>query len=137
MKQLLEHLILQMQAVFTDLRNRDIHLLVNPDILPLGAKFPCIGIKDGRVQISELPGKTEELTLPVEIYIYDQLKPGNTYILKFLDRAQMIRQRLKDNLLDGYVRDVSPMTETPITLMTRKHGLVLRKGLFYQYEREE
>lgn len=136
MKELLERLISEMEDLFPDLRNRDIHLIPNPDLLPSGARFPCIGIKDGETKVSELPGETEELTLPVEIYIYDQLKPGNKYILAFLDRGQKIRARLRNNTLDGYVQGVSPQKETPLTLMEKTPGQVLRKGLFFQYERE-
>jgi len=124
-------------GVFTGIRSSDIFLIPDPDIIPHGVRFPCIGIKDGKVDISELMAGVLEKTLPVEIYCYDRLSPGDDCILEFLAKADEISDELTENYLSGYVKSVSPRSQTPIKIMYTKEGLILRKGLFYQYEREE
>jgi len=68
------------------------------------------------------------------VYYFDKLRPGDDCILDFLDRGDEIFDALRDNLLAGYVREVSPLSATPVNLMYTKTGLILRKGLFFEYE---
>jgi hypothetical protein len=136
MKGLLPLIQTALADVFTGIRTSDIFLIPDPDIIPNGTRFPCIGIKDGKVDISELMGDVLEKTLPAEIYYYDRLTPGDTCILDFLEKGDDINVKLKENYLSGYVKSTSPRSETPIKIMYTKKGLILRRGLFYQYERE-
>ena len=124
-------------GVFTGIRSSDIFLIPEPSIIPDGVRFPCIGIKDGKVDISELMGNVLEKTLPVEIYYYDRLTQGDDCILDFLEKGDDIHDELTENYLSGYVKSTSPRSETPVKTMYTKKGLILRKGLFYKYEREE
>jgi hypothetical protein len=82
-------------------------------------------------------GDRTELTLPVEIYIYQQLKVSDKEILDVFDIASQVHALLQDNYLDGYVKDVEPGRETPVQLLYQDTGMVMRKTLFYQYNREE
>lgn len=118
-------------------RDSDIFLSPDKDIIPESAKFPCIGIKDGEVDRSDLTGGVTELTLPVEIYVYDRLIKNDEAILSVLDLTAKVHEELKEGYLEDYVKSVSPGRETPIQLLYRKNGLVLRKTIFYEYEREE
>ena len=124
-------------GVFTGIRTSDIFLIPDPDIIPNGVRFPCIGIKDGKVDIAELMAGAIEKTLPVEIYYYDRLTPGDTCILDYLEKGDDISDELCENYLSGYVKSTSPLSQTPIKIMYTKEGLILRRGLFYQYEKEE
>ena len=37
----------ELAGVFSGIRTSDIFLIPDPDIIPTGVMFPCIGIKDG------------------------------------------------------------------------------------------
>ncbi len=118
-------------------RRSDVFLSPDKDIIPDTALFPCIGIKDGQVDRSELMGDVTELTLPVEIYVYEKLIKNDTAILSVFDLTALIHGKLKPSSLEEYVKEVSPGKESPIQLMYRKNGLILRKTISYEYEREE
>lgn len=134
MRGLLEAIKKELSGVFTGLRDSDIFFIPDANLLPEGCRLPCIGIKDGKTQISELAGDSLEKIYPVEVYYFDKLKPGDDCILDFIDRGDEIFDALRDNLLSGYVREVSPMSATPVNLMYTRTGLILRKGLFFEYE---
>jgi len=136
----MKDLILAIQTSLREIpgpRDSDIYLSPDKDIIPESAKFPCIGIKDGRVERSDLMGGVTELTLPVEIYVYDKLVKNDKAILSIFDLTRQVHGKLKKSSLGEYVKSVSPKQETPIQLMYRKSGLVLRKTISYEYEREE
>ena len=132
-----------MLAIRTQLRNitsvkdRDVFLSADKDLIPKTATFPCIGIKDGRVGRADLTGDVTELTLPVEIYVYEKMINGDAEILSVFDVTQAVHDQLQDNEFSGYVKAVDPGDETPVQLLYRDNGLILRKTIFYQYEREE
>lgn len=136
----MKDLILAIQTKLREIsgpRRSDVFLSPDKDIIPESAKFPCIGIKDGSVDRSELMGEVTELTLPVEIYVYDRLVKNDEAILAVFDVTRAVHGKLKDSTLEGYVKSVSPKFETPIELTYRKPGLILRKIISYEYEREE
>lgn len=137
MRGLFEAVKTELSGVFTGLRDSDILFLPDANLLPEGARLPCIGIKDGTTRISELMGDTLEKIYPVEIYYFDKLKPGDDSILDFMDRGDDIFDALKNNHLGGYVREVSPISATPVNLMYTRTGLILRKGIFFEYEIQE
>lgn len=118
-------------------RDSDIFLSPDKDIILKGSQYPCIGIKDGKVDRVALMGGVTELKLPVEIYVYEKLVKDDHAILSVLDLTKSVHGKLKDNLLGGYVKDVTAGDETPIQLMYQADGLILRKTCFYEYEREE
>ena len=136
MKELLLAIRAQLRNI-TSVKSRDVFLSADKDLIPISATMPCIGIKDGRVGRSDLTGSVTELTLPVEIYIYEKVINGDAEILSVFDVTQAVHDQLQDNELDGYIKDVSPGDETPVQLLYRDNGLILRKTIFYNYEREE
>lgn len=137
MRQLIINVKAALSGVLPDLRDRDIVLLPEADLLPEGVRLPCIGIKDGRTDFHELAAEALEVDLQLEVYLFDRLIPGDDCILDFLAQGDLVYNRLKGNLLSGYVREVSPVSATPIFLTYSKKGSILRKGFFFQYEREE
>lgn len=136
MKNLLLAIQTQLRTI-TGIKDRDVFLSVDKDLIPEKLSFPCIGIKDGRVARTDLAGGVIELGLPVEIYIYERLIQGDDGILSLFDTAAAVHTKLSDNLLGAYIKDVSAGDETPVQLLYRPKGLILRKTIFYQYEREE
>lgn len=124
-------------GVLDGMRNRDVFLTADPDIIPATAAFPCIGIKDGKTDFADRSGGVTSEGLNLEIYYYDKLRSGDEYHLEFLKKGKLIFERVKGNRLEGYVMDVSPVSATPIKVLYTKKGLLLRKGLFFKFEREE
>lgn len=120
-----------------DVRRNDVFLSADKNLVQPGSRFPCIGIKDGKVTRSHLAGGVTEYELPVEIHIYEQLGSDDRAILSVFDITAKVHGLLQDNDLNGAVKDVTPGEETPVALLYRKHGMVLRKTLYYQYERED
>jgi len=136
----MKDLLLKIQAqlqVIAGIRNTDIFLSPDADVVPEGVRFPCIGIKDGQVTRSHQMGGVVELELPVEICIYDKLVRDNQSMINVFDLAEQAHAQLRDNLLDAYVKEVEPGRETPVQLLVHTSGMLLRKILYYQYYREE
>ena len=119
------------------IREPDVFLSPEPDVIPQSAGFPCIGIKDGRVVRSELMGGVTELTMDVDIIIYERVAREEAAIRNVFALTGKVHAALDDNLLGDYVRDVVPGNEDPIRLMYREKALILRKIISYQYFREE
>ena len=76
------------------------------------------------------------MILPVEIHIYEELGDDDRAIISVFDLTGMVHDLLSEDYFEGYVKDVEPGEETPVELLYRKDGMILRKTLFYQYERE-
>ena len=119
------------------IQNSNVFLSPDPDIIPDQKTFPAIGIKDGQVTRSALSCGVIELTLAVEIYVYETQILGDGATLSVLDIAAAIHDRLGECGLDGYVKAVSPGRESPIRLLHHGGEMILRKQLDYVYEREE
>jgi len=134
MKNLLLAIQTRLQEI-DGLRDADVFLSPDRDLVPAGQKFPCIGIKDGAVDVAHLPGEVEELTLPVEIYVYEQLIKVDTSIVSLHDLAASVQSQLADEI-DGYVKDVDHGNESAIMLLYRQGGMLMRKTVFYQYIKE-
>ena len=134
MKNLLLAIQTRLQEI-DGLRDADVILSPDKDLVPAGQKFPCIGIKDGAVDVAHLPGEVEELTLPVEIYVYEQLIKVDTSIVSLHDLAASVQSQLADEI-DGYVKDVDHGNESAIMLLYRQGGMLMRKTVFYQYIKE-
>lgn len=136
----MKNLLLKIQAELREIdgiRDRDVFLSVDKDLIPNRAKLPCIGVKDGKVGRKDLMGGSTELRLPVEVYVYEKVTTEENAAISILDRAGDVHAALDDNLLGDYVQDVSTGDENPIQVLYRKDGLVLRKELLFTYEREE
>jgi hypothetical protein len=119
------------------LRDVDVFLSPDKDLVPAGQKFPCIGIKDGAVAVEHLAGEVNELTLPVEIYVYEQLIKVDTSIVSLFELASSVQTQLTTPLPGSYIKDVDHGGESAIMLLYRDGGMLMRKTVFYQYIKEE
>jgi len=119
------------------IREPDVFLSPDPDVIPQSSGFPCIGIKDGKVLRSDLSGGVTELTMNADVIIYEKVAREEASIRKVLSLTGQVHDALDEYLLDGYVKDVVPGNEDPIRLMYREKALVLRKIIPYQYFRED
>lgn len=137
MKTLLQKIKTEIQAI-EGVRDIDVYLSVDSGIVPERVKFPCIGIKDGAVERSELMSECVEETFEVDIHIYQRLLKGEDEVETILDIAEKIHDALTENYLDGYIKGVTGEKETPIQVMYKSgmDALILRKTLSYQYQKE-
>ena len=119
------------------LRDADVFLSPDKDLVPAGQKFPCIGIKDGDVKVDHLAGEVNELTLPVEIYVYEQLIKVDASMISLFDLAASVQTQLKTSLPGSYVKDVDHGNESAIQLLYRQGGMLMRKTVYYQYIKED
>ncbi|MBI9092300.1 MAG: hypothetical protein JEZ12_24055 [Desulfobacterium sp.] len=137
----MRNLMLNIQALLreklNDVRNRDVFLSPDLSIVPESVKFPCIGIKDGKVGRKELSGGVLELTLPVEIAVYERLIRESETVLNTLAVCEAVHIALKGNYLGDYVKAVTSRDESPTQVLYKKQALILRKIVPYTYEREE
>lgn len=117
-------------------RYKDVFFSLDPDIIPVSASFPCIGIKDGNVRRHDLTGGVTELEMQVDILVYDRVVRDENAVRKVLGLTRRVHDALDDNLLGDYVKEVDPGDEGPIRLMYREKSLVLCKTIPYQYARE-
>jgi hypothetical protein len=136
MKDLLLAIQTRLQTI-EGLRDADVFLSADKDIIESGQKFPCLGIKDGNVNVQHLPGEAKELTLPVEIYVYNTLQKTNASILAVFDLAASVQTALSTSLASAeYVKDVDYGNESAVQLLYRREAIILRKTIFYQYIKE-
>lgn len=137
MKNLILAIQTELQTKITAVRDRDVFLSPDLSIVPESVKFPCIGIKDGKVSRKELMGEAVELTLPVEIAVYQSLIRDDEAVLNTLTVCDAVHLALKENYLGQYVKSVTRADESPIQVLYKKQALILRKILPFTYEREE
>jgi len=136
----MKDLLLAVQARLREidgLRDADVFLSADRDVVPAGQKFPCIGIKDGDVKVDHLAGEVNELTLPVEIYVYEQLIKVDASMISLFDLAASVQTQLKTSLPGSYVKDVDHGNESAIQLLYRQGGMLMRKTVYYQYIKED
>ena len=86
---------------------------------------------------TELASDVDELSLPVEIAVYEKLLKDEKAIRSVHTTVGSVRDALSDYQLGDYVKAVSGPNETPVMLLARKDALILRKILSYEYEKEE
>ncbi len=116
---------------------RDIFLSADKDLIPADSKFPAIGIAGGGINRKENFALVDELSLPVEIHIYEKMIRDDASILSVFDLTKAVHDALAYNYLAGHVKEISQGPETPIQLLYRRNGLMLRKTITYEYIREE
>lgn len=118
-------------------RRKDICLVPNPGVIPEGAGFPYIGIKDGPVIFGHERMGGGERGLTVEVYVYDRLERSNDNTLALHQKARVVGDLLTGHCFDGDMDAPLPISQMPVALLYTKKGLVIRKGLQFKYEREE
>jgi len=118
----------------------DIYIADSLDIIPSGATFPCIGIKDGDIERIRYVN-CHDVLMDLHIAIYQLLKSGEDALmatqpttLGILDTVAEIRNLMDDNFLDVsgvYMMDLPSEEET--TLLDAGELAVVRKTITYRY----
>ena len=147
MKELLSAIKAQLQTDLTYVRDSDIFIAEDDDLVPQSVRFPAVGIKDGPVQATELASDMMEYTLTVRIIPYVQLvKPeaavmgdASTSSKGILEMEEDIHQSLDENLLgiDGMQSAVGDPNRPESELFGDEEEMVLRKKITYRYVKEE
>ena len=144
MKEILEALKAEILESMPEIR--EVHVLADPDLLPAGVQFPCVGLKDGPVLRSEGVDDTVALGLDVNIYIYVQILKEEASIMGsgagsgaqkgLLDLMADIHSALEHNLLDvsGVIHAFCNEEFGSETMLAGVDVFVQRKGCRYVYE---
>ena len=145
MKALLTALKSQVQTALTYVRALDVRVVPHVDVMPVGAKSPCIGLKDGPVQCVELAGGMMRWIMKVHLVVYVRLAKDEASVMGdvaasrkgVLDIADDLHENLDENLLSisGMESAYCP-AETESELVTIDGDAFQRKILTYQYEKE-
>ena len=146
MKNLLNAIKTQLQTDLTYIRDGDIYVTEDENLIPESARFPALGIKDGPVTRIELPSEMQEVTLTVILTPFVQLdKPeaaimGDSHTGKkgVLDITGDIHRSLDENLLGitGMQTAFSPREEGS-ELFGDEKEVIQKKTIIYQYVKEE
>ena len=146
MKELLSAIKTQLQTDLTYIRDRDIYVTPHENYIPNAVKLPCVGIKDGGISRTELPGGMWEVALSVKLIAYVQLAKeeasimGDTASSKkgVLDIVDDIHLSLDEDLLgiSGMIEAYSP-AEAESEMFGDDDDAVQRKIVTYQYVKEE
>ena len=147
MKELLTAIKTQLQTDLTYVRDSDFFITPHKNFIPPRVKMPCVGIKDGPVKRTELPGGMWEVTSSVAIIPYvDLMKDEETSIMGdsatdqkgVLDIVDDIHTSLDENLLGitGMQEAFSPREDESELAGSEKESMQ-RKVVYYQYVKEE
>lgn len=144
MKTLLSAIKAQLQTSITYVRDADVFVTENENIIPNGVSFPAIAIKDGPVLITELAGGLMDQTLRVRIIPMVQLyKPeaavmGDAGRKGVLDMADDIMAALDENLLtiDGMAAAYPDADQPESELFGDDTTAIVRKIVNFVYEHE-
>lgn len=147
MKELLAAIKSKIQTDLIYVRDSDVFITENENLIPDSVRFPAVGIKDGPISRKELAGGMMEYTMTVKVIPYVQLtKPAaavmgdtSTGSKGILDMEDDIHSSLDENLLNisgmqsAVSATISPESET----FGDETEVIQRKVISYTYIKEE
>lgn len=145
MKDLLLAIKTALQDGINYVQDNDIYVAKHENIIPPATKFPCIGIKDGAINRTELIDGMMEYKLQVKIIIYVRIMQSEASIVGnaagekgVLDVADDIHAILDENRL-GLSNIIFGWSagETESEWFGDETSSLQRKILTYEYEKEE
>ena len=143
MKALLQKIKETLQENLDYVRDKDIYITPHINLVPPASKYPCIGLKDGRVTRKELAGDMLEITMQVHIVPYvrlikeDETGIQGTAVKKgILDMVQDIHDVLDDNLILPEIQAAFCPAERESELFNDGKIVLTRKVLIYEYVKE-
>jgi hypothetical protein len=146
MKELLEKIQGQMRSDLSYIRPKNIYITPHVNFIPANVRPPCIGIKDGAITRTELPGEMWEVTMHVTLAVYVQLRKDEASIMGdqatankgVLEIAEDIHESLDENLvgISGMQSAFSP-SETESEMFGDETDALQRKLITYEYVKEE
>lgn len=81
MKDLVTAIQTRLRAELAYMRDADIYITPDLDLIPSAAGRPCIGIKDGRIAKRELAGDVIEYDMPVSIVTYQRIMQNEASVI--------------------------------------------------------
>lgn len=146
MKELLLAIKSQLQTDLSYVRESDVFVTEDENLVPDAVMFPAVGLKDGPVQIIEMIGGMMEYRMTVKIVALVQLtKPeaaimGDTATGKkgLLDLEADIHSSLDENLLSitGMTEAVAAANQPESEVFGDEVEVIQRKIIGYEYVKE-
>jgi len=142
MKDLLNAIKSQLQNELTYVRDSDVFVAEDENLISGQVKFPAIGLKDGSVAwsiTSQGPLKTQTLSVRVIAYV-SILRPeasimGDNQQKGVLDIIDDIRAALDENTLNGTVNNAEVVSEAESELIGDEEDAIQKKSITFRYER--
>ena len=137
---------LQGDADLSYISNTNIFITPDPDMIPISAGFPALGLKDGPVVHIVETAENWEVHFRVDIIIYQLLKAGETPIIGqadpriygVLEIRDDIHNSLNDNLLSISGMELAfPVEETESETIGYEDMILQRKIITYEYQKLE
>lgn len=146
MKELLTAIKAQLQTDLTYVRDKDVFVTEDENLMPNSVKFPAAGLKDGPVVRVELTSGMMEYTMTVKIIAYTQLQKPEAAIMGdaatgdkgILEVEKDIHKSLDENLLSitGMQSATALPNQPESGLFGDEMEVVSRKIISYQYVKE-
>jgi len=139
MKDLLQKILEELTASLPNAR--DIFIATDEQVIPMGSRFPCVGIKDGSVATKKLTCGVTETTLQVRIVCWTPSGKGSAQVTGdstqpgVLTLAASVVALLDDNLLgiEGMISaDNKSSTPSKMYINDQKKS-VQQKILLFEY----
>jgi hypothetical protein len=147
MKELLTAIKSQLQTDLTYVRDSDIFVTENENLIPAQVRFPAVGLKDGPVLRVEMAGGMMEYQMTVKIIALVQLVKPEAAIMGdtatdskgILDMEDDIDSSLDENLLDidGMISATALADQAESEVFGNETDLIQRKIIGYQYVKEK
>ena len=146
MKELLSAIKSQLQTDLSYVRDSDVFITEDENLIPSAVKFPAVGIKDGPVQRIEMIGGMMEYRMTVKIVALVQLTKSEAAIMGdtstgkkgILDMEADIHESLDENLLSitGMTAAVAAANQPESEVFGDEVEVIQRKVIAYEYVKE-
>ena len=140
MKALLTAIKTRLKSQITAVRDRDIVVVEDVDVLPAGVDFPAIGLKDGPVTRKRIAVDLREITYMVQVIVYVRLSKPEAAVMGWgttpgvLDLAPDVLSALEDNYLSITGMDTAEcLSEQASALFGDEKEALQRKILNFTY----
>ena len=143
MKSLLNAIKSELQTDLTYVRDSDIYVTEDEDLIPSSVKFPAVGLKDGDITYAIETANQESDELLVDIIAYEQLSKTEASIMGdaatgkkgVLDIIADVKTSLTSNMLNGIVDVAVPVSEGGSEFIGDENEAIQKKRLTMRYEK--
>lgn len=137
---------LQSEPSLDGIADDDFFVTPDENIVPTGATFPCIGVKDGDIDRERVAHNAEDHTLNVDLILFqlvktegDAMLAADPVVYSILDLADDVRAVLLDRTNEAHKLGISGMLdnfcpeETGSELLAADDLPIVRKTLSFWY----
>ena len=144
MKDLLNAIKSALQADLTYVRDSDVYVTEDENLIPEGVKFPAVGLKDGTVgYVYEYQGAGPSADFVVTVIAYVELAKKEASIMGdtatgkkgVLDVIADVATSLGSKLLSGQANEARLVAESASELVTDEELAVQKKSVTVRYAR--